>query len=311
MSQTVTQFESPSDLLKVPEEVIDSAPAEGLYQARFEHDACGFGMFVQLDDRPTRKLVDAALDALNRLTHRGAIAPDGLTGDGCGILLRKPRAFLQSIARESGIALGERFASGLVFVHPEQPDAALAALPRTLASEGITQVDYRLVPCDQSAIGAQAKASLPLIYQIFASAAHDMLEERFERALFIARRKAELALQQDPYFYVVSPFDIAARWATNGMVGSTGTLKSNFFQICSVQTWRLARCCFISAFRPTRCRSGDWRIRFGCWRITVKSIRLRVIAAGCARAAQSCKAPRLISASCSRWFQCQARIAKA
>ena len=147
----------------------------GLYQPRFERDACGFGMFVQLDDQPQRRLVDAALEALNRLTHRGAIAPDGLTGDGCGILLRKPKAYLRALALESAIALGERFASGLVFVDPNNPAPALAALTACLHSEGLTAVDFREVPTDHSAIGAQAKLSVPAVRQLYVSAPASML----------------------------------------------------------------------------------------------------------------------------------------
>ncbi len=176
----------------------------GLYQSRFEHDACGFGMFVQLDDQPQRRLVDAALEALNRLTHRGAIAPDGLTGDGCGILLRKPNAYLRALAKDSAIVLSERFASGLVFVDPNNPQPALDALRVCLLSEALPEVSFREVPTDHSAIGAQAKLSVPAVWQVYVSAPGSMLEERFERALFIARRKAELALLADAYFYVVS-----------------------------------------------------------------------------------------------------------
>ncbi|MCP5110569.1 MAG: hypothetical protein GY953_07010, partial [bacterium] len=62
----------------------------GLYRPAFEKDSCGFGLIAQMDDRPSHWLVDTAINALGRLTHRGAVAADGKTGDGCGLLLKKP-----------------------------------------------------------------------------------------------------------------------------------------------------------------------------------------------------------------------------
>jgi len=74
---------------------------QGLYDPRSERDACGFGMVAQLDDQPSRLLVDTAIAALSRMTHRGGVAADGLTGDGCGLLLRRPDAFLKLLASEA------------------------------------------------------------------------------------------------------------------------------------------------------------------------------------------------------------------
>src|SRR5690606_7278241 len=97
----------------------------GLYDPSSERDACGFGMIAQLDDQPSRALVDTAIAALSRMTLRGGVAADGLTGDGCGLLIRRPENYLRTLAQEAGIALetGVRFASGLVFL---PNDAALA-----------------------------------------------------------------------------------------------------------------------------------------------------------------------------------------
>ena len=62
---------------------MDSAVATGLYAPGFERDSCGFGLIADLDDRPDRGLVEAALTALSRLAHRGAVGADGRSGDGC------------------------------------------------------------------------------------------------------------------------------------------------------------------------------------------------------------------------------------
>ncbi len=66
----------------------------GLYRPEFEKENCGFGLIVQADNQPSHWLVKTAIHALARLTHRGAVAADGKTGDGCGLLLKKPDAFM-------------------------------------------------------------------------------------------------------------------------------------------------------------------------------------------------------------------------
>ena len=105
-----------------------SAATQGLYKDAYERDSCGFGLIANLDDQPSHWLVRTAITSLNRLTHRGAIATDGKTGDGCGLLLKRPEGFLKAIAAEAGIELAEKFASGLIFLNP---DPALAQAARS------------------------------------------------------------------------------------------------------------------------------------------------------------------------------------
>ena len=102
------------------------APDRGLYKDTYERDSCGFGLIASLDDAASHWLVRTAITSLNRLTHRGAIAADGRTGDGCGLLLKRPERFLRAVAAECGIALGSRFASGLVFLSRDAQQAAAA-----------------------------------------------------------------------------------------------------------------------------------------------------------------------------------------
>src|SRR5689334_24689806 len=96
-----------------------SAADTGLYKDAYERDSCGFGLIANLDDQPSHWLVQTAITSLNRLTHRGAVAADGKTGDGCGLLLKKPEKFLRAVAREAGIELAAQFGSGLVFLNNE------------------------------------------------------------------------------------------------------------------------------------------------------------------------------------------------
>src|ERR1035441_405836 len=110
----------------------------GLYRESFERDSCGFGLIASLDDKPSHWLVQTAISSLNRLTHRGAIATDGKTGDGCGVLLKKPEKFLRAVARDAKIKLSPRFASGLLFLNTDPALAALApaGLQRAREREG-------------------------------------------------------------------------------------------------------------------------------------------------------------------------------
>ena len=176
-----------------------------LYRPEFERENCGFGLIAQMDGKPSHWLLETAIGALARLTHRGAVAADGKTGDGCGLLLKKPDGFLRSAAKELGFALHERYAVGMVFLSPEQQagDKARQTLATELTQEGLQVLGWRVVPTNSEACGEEALKTLPAIEQIFVNAPEDMDEVAFERHLYIARRRAEKALQaEDEYFYI-------------------------------------------------------------------------------------------------------------
>ena len=180
---------------------------QGLYKEAYERDSCGFGLIAQLDDQPSHWLVRTAMTSLNRLTHRGAVASDGKTGDGCGLLLKKPEAFLRAVAAEAGIQLADRFASGLVFLSHDahHAEAARRSMAAQLERQGLELAGWRIVPVNPEACGAQALKTLPHIEQIFVNCrVPDMDEASFNRKLFMARRLAELDLQADPAFYIPS-----------------------------------------------------------------------------------------------------------
>src|SRR6202050_1925408 len=140
----------------------------GLYREAFERDGCGFGLIASLDDKPSHWLEQTAIAFLNRLTDRGASATDGKTGDGCGLLLKKPEKFLRALARDAKIKLSPRFASGLVFLHQ---DAALAGAARTelktqLERESLVVAGWRVPPTTPAACGPEALKTLPRIEQL-------------------------------------------------------------------------------------------------------------------------------------------------
>ncbi|WP_431635456.1 glutamate synthase large subunit [Dyella sp. KULCS107] len=175
-----------------------------MYDASFEHDSCGFGLVSQVDGRASAWVVDTAFDALAKLSHRGGVNADGVSGDGCGVLLHRPRPWLRALAKESGIALGERFAAGVVFLDPAGGDAAALQLERSLREEGVETAGWREVAVNAEACGPLAAAAQPRVRQIFVEPAHGMDEDAFERALFRARRRAEHALREDAHFYVIT-----------------------------------------------------------------------------------------------------------
>jgi glutamate synthase (NADPH) large chain len=183
------------------------AVSSGLYKDAYERDSCGFGLIASLDDAPSHWLVETAISSLNRLTHRGAIAEDGKTGDGCGLLLKRPEGFLRAVAAEAGIALSARFAAGLTFLaqDPAAAATARAALGAQLVAQGLQVAGWRAVPVNPEACGQDALKSLPRIEQLFVNCpAADVDEASFNRRLFMARRFAENACAADPAFYVPS-----------------------------------------------------------------------------------------------------------
>ncbi len=180
----------------------------GLYQPEFEKDSCGFGLIAQMDGKPSHWLVKTAIASLTHLTHRGAIAADGKTGDGCGLLLRKPDSFMQAAAREGGFTLSALYGVGMVFLNRDEALAKTARehLTTMVQQQGLTVAGWRAVPTDASACGEEALKTLPTIEQIFVNAPDGMEEAAFERLLYIARRQTEKAVDsaQDDMFYISS-----------------------------------------------------------------------------------------------------------
>ena len=177
-----------------------------LYRPHFEQDSCGFGLMAQMDDKPSHWLVETAISSLARLTHRGAVAADGKSGDGCGLLFKKPDVFLRAVAAENGFALSERYAAGLVFLNSETVlgESARALLKAELEGQGLTVAGFRSVPTNAMACGKYALATLPRIEQIFVNCPPNMDAEAFERRLYIARRRTEKSLlaAADKAFYI-------------------------------------------------------------------------------------------------------------
>jgi len=179
----------------------------GLYRPEFEKDNCGFGLIANMDGNASHWLISTAIGALARLTHRGAVAADGKTGDGCGLLMAMPDVFMRRVASEQGYELTALFATGLVFLSHSASvqDNAQTVLNTELSNEGLIVAGWRTLPLDELALGEQAQASVPVIQQVFINAAQGLEADEFERRLYLARRRAEKQLtQNDDQFYIPS-----------------------------------------------------------------------------------------------------------
>ncbi|MEZ8033954.1 glutamate synthase large subunit [Vibrio crassostreae] len=177
-----------------------------LYDPSLEKDNCGFGLIAQMEGQPSHKLVRTAISALDRMTHRGGIAADGKTGDGCGLLLQKPDSYLKIIAEENNFNLGKQYAVGMIFFSqdPIKTQSAQDIVNKELAQETLTVAGWRVVPTNTDVLGPIAKDSVPNIQQVFISAPAGWRERDIERRLYIARRRIEKQITEDKDFYICS-----------------------------------------------------------------------------------------------------------
>jgi len=178
----------------------------GLFRPEEFRDNCGFGLIAHTAGDASHRLLQTAIESLTCMTHRGGIAADGKTGDGCGLLMQMPDRFMRTLAQESfGVTLADSYAVGQVFLaaDPQRASASRTAMERALTDQGLSVVGWRTVPTDSSVCGEIALASLPVIEQVFVDAA-GVAADVLSGKLFIARRRAEIANEADPDFYICS-----------------------------------------------------------------------------------------------------------
>jgi len=176
-----------------------------LYDHSVQKDNCGFGLIAHQQGETSHKLIKTAISALDRMQHRGGIASDGKTGDGCGLLLQKPDSFFRAVAADNNWKLGKKYAVGMIFLSPDPIESALSKkiLEEELSSECLTLIGWRAVPVDTSVLGEIAIGNLPTIEQIFVDAPPGWRNLELERRLYMARRRAEKRIT-DEKFYVAS-----------------------------------------------------------------------------------------------------------
>ena len=183
-----------SDQLRQPD-------MNGLYNAEYEHDACGVGMVVNIHGNKSHELVDSALKVLENMRHRGAEGADNKTGDGAGIMIQIPHEFILL----QGIPVPEKgkYGTGLVFLpkDPKEQSAILSIMIEEIEREGLTLMHLRNVPTNSSILGKDALATEPDIKQVFITGVTDVTN--FDRTLYIIRKKIENRVKNKD-FYIVS-----------------------------------------------------------------------------------------------------------
>jgi glutamate synthase (NADPH/NADH) large chain len=177
-----------------------------LYDSALEKDNCGFGLIAHVNGQASHKLIRNAITGLDRMQHRGGIASDGKTGDGCGLLLQKPDSFFRAIAAENDWHLGKNYAVGMLFLNPDESLAnqARQVINEELEKETLSLVGWRIVPTEPSMLGPIAQKQLPKFEQVFVSAPEGWRPKDLERRLYIARRRIEKRLVDDEHFYISS-----------------------------------------------------------------------------------------------------------
>ena len=192
-------------------------PKQGLYDPRYEHDACGVGFVVNIKGQKSHSIVSQGLQVLLNLAHRGACGCEPNTGDGAGVLMQTPDKFMRKEAAAEGIELppeGE-YAVGMIFL-PQRGDYRFRCeqlFEKIIRSEGQTVLGWRTVPTANQELGHTARLGEPVVRQIFIGRNPDRLtgddELAFERKLYVIRKLAENQIRYSPLregnsFYVAS-----------------------------------------------------------------------------------------------------------
>src|SRR5262249_10275948 len=175
---------------------------ENRHETFVDHDACGVGFVAHLGSTGSRDVVDRALTALKRLSHRGGVDADGASGDGAGLLTAIPQEFIRHQAREERIELPETYGLGMVFLPREQLAQACAAIEAAADKTKLRFLGWRSVPTDPSILGPRASATLPTIRQCFVVAKDP--RSNLEPLLFRCRKRAEREAPSGTYICSLS-----------------------------------------------------------------------------------------------------------
>jgi glutamate synthase (NADPH) large chain len=189
---------------------MDIPSRQGLYDPANEHDACGVGFVAHIKNKKSHMIVAQGLQILQNLTHRGATGYDPLLGDGAGILIQMPDAFLRAEASRLGVTLPAEgcYGCGNIFL-PQSSNGRAAcesALARIVHEEGQTFLGWRDVPRDNAGLAQAAKEREPVVRQAFIGGACTD-QDALERKLFVIRKRVEhevrrLNLADGKQFYI-------------------------------------------------------------------------------------------------------------
>jgi len=171
----------------------------GLYDPQFEHDACGVGFVAQTNGQASHDIVKKGIDILLNLVHRGACGCDPLTGDGAGILIQLPDPFFRRECEASDVELPEagKYAVGCVFLPRDKHDRrrCMHILEDKIFGTGQRLIGWRDVRVNENALGPMARASAPVLKQVFIGST-EQDQDAFERKLFVIRKWAERTVRE-------------------------------------------------------------------------------------------------------------------
>ncbi|MEN8717470.1 MAG: glutamate synthase large subunit [Sulfurovum sp.] len=162
-------------------------------------DNCGFGLVADMQNRPSHENLEDAINSLERMMHRGAVAADGKTGDGSGLLLSMPDYFMRKQATENGVDLPEQYAVAMIFTKDLEN---IDVFKQLCENNDLKVLMTREVPLDTDALGQQALDTLPNIIQVFVSPNTLMSSKRFDALLYLTRKECEHKLIDDKDFYI-------------------------------------------------------------------------------------------------------------
>ncbi|MGE0874357.1 MAG: glutamate synthase subunit alpha, partial [Burkholderiales bacterium] len=174
--------------------------AQGLYDPRHEHDACGVGFVAHIKGRKSHAIVEQGLTVLRNLTHRGAVGYDPKLSDGSGLLIQIPDRLLRAEMAKQGVSLPPvgAYGVGMVFL-PREPASRLACeyeIERAIKDEGQQLLGWRDVPVDNSDLADAARQLEPVIRQVFIGRGESVTTtDKLERKLYIIRKSSGHAIQ--------------------------------------------------------------------------------------------------------------------
>ncbi|WP_049767869.1 glutamate synthase large subunit [Parvibaculum lavamentivorans] len=183
------------DMSRYPATHLAGLPeAQGLYDPRNEHDACGIGFVANIHNRKSHKMIEDGLRILENLEHRGAVGADPKAGDGAGILIQIPDAFFRKEAKKLGFELPAEghYAVGHMFLpkDPAERQKICTLAEKVIVEEGQVFLGWRDVPIDNSDLGYSVKPTEPFHRQVFVGRGTSCKDQdAFERKLFVIRKR--------------------------------------------------------------------------------------------------------------------------
>jgi len=204
-------------------------------------DNCGFGLLASIDNSASHRNLEDAITSLSRMMHRGAVAADGMTGDGSGLLLSLPKSFFDKELRAVDIELPKSYAVAMVFSNNESDFDVI----NSVCNRNDLKVLYtRTVPIDTDALGEQAMESLPTIKQVFVAPKGAVARARFEALVYLSRKEIESELIEDKTFYI--PSFSTSVISYKGLVMPTHIKK--FYKDLANENFEISFCLFHQRF---------------------------------------------------------------